>query len=171
MYCASDEAGASAMIAWRARQAAGATLYHPRSEDRAVIGVLIKVGINAAALYAAIQLVPGIRFDYGDAPWKLAAVAAVFAVINTYIKPIVKLIALPISLLTMGLVAFVINAAMLLLLAYFSAQLKLDFTVGGYPPDFGLDSAVAAIQGAVIIGVVSTALGLVDLTRKVVGIR
>ena len=45
------------------------------------------------------------------------AVALVFALVNSYIKPIVKALSFPISLMTLGLVAFVINAAMLLVVA------------------------------------------------------
>ena len=65
---------------------------------------------------------------------------------NSYIKPIVKALSMPIGLLTMGLVAFVINAAMLLLVALASDQLKLGFKVGDFPPKFTSDTIIGALR-------------------------
>ena len=90
-----------------------------------MIDLAIKVAVNAVALLAAANLVPEFRLVYRNNPedWlKIALIALVFALVNSYIKPIVKALAMPIGLLTMGLVAFVINAAMLLGTAWIVSQ-------------------------------------------------
>jgi putative membrane protein len=131
-----------------------------------VVELLIKVLVNAAALWAAVQLIPQIKFNFGPDWWKLLAVALIFALINTYLKPIVKLLSFPISILTLGLIGFVINAAMLLLTAALSNQFKLGFTVGGFPPNLTADAIVGAVLGAIVISVISTLLSLALAPRK-----
>jgi putative membrane protein len=123
-----------------------------------VVELIVKILINAAALYVAVQVLPDnlLAFNWGDDWWKLLVVALLFALVNSYIKPIVKALSMPIGLLTMGLVAFVINAVMLLAVAWVSGQLKLGFKVGDFPPNITSDTIVGAIIAAVIISVVST---------------
>lgn len=133
-----------------------------------MIDFIARTAITAVALWAAVQFVPQIDFRFGNDWWKLAAVAIVFGLINSLIKPVVKLAALPVRLMTMGLVTFLINAAMLLLLAYISDQLKLNFTIGGFPPELDSDAIVGAILGSIVISVVSTVLGILDLGRRIV---
>ena len=131
-----------------------------------VVELLIKVLVNAAALWAAVQLIPQITFNYGQDWWKLLVVALIFALINTYLKPIVKALSFPISLLTLGLIGFVINAAMLLLTAALSDQFKLGFKVGGFPPSITADAIVGAVLGAIVISIISTLLSLALAPRK-----
>jgi putative membrane protein len=128
--------------------------------------LIIRILINAAALFVAVQIVPQIVFKYGNDWWKLLAVALIFALVNSYIKPIVKALSFPISMLTLGLVAFVINAAMLLLVALLSDALKLGFKVGGFPPSLNADALIGALIGAVVISVVSTLASLALSPRK-----
>ena len=114
-----------------------------------MIDFLLRIGINAAALIVAAAGVPGSHLSKLGSPgpeWlKVLAVALIFALINTYIRPIVKKLSLPISLLTMGLVGLVINAAMLLLLSYVSGALKLPFKVGVFPPQIDLISEMQQV--------------------------
>jgi putative membrane protein len=135
-----------------------------------VVELIVRILINAAALFVAVKVLPTqyLSFNWGNDWWKLVAVALVFALVNTYIKPIVKALSMPISLMTMGLVAFVINAAMLLLVAAVSGQLKLGFKVGDFPPTVSIDTIVGAILGAVIISVVSTVAYLALSPRKLI---
>jgi putative membrane protein len=135
-----------------------------------VVELIVRILINAAALFVAVKVLPAqyLSFNWGNDWWKLLAVALVFALVNTYIKPIVKGLSMPISLMTMGLVAFVINAAMLLLVAAVSGQLKLGFKVGDFPPTVSIDTIVGAILGAVIISVVSTVAYLALSPRKLI---
>jgi putative membrane protein len=133
-----------------------------------VTDLIVKVLINAAALWVAVQVVPDnlLSFDYGSDWWKLLAVALIFALVNSYIRPIVKLLSFPISLMTLGLVSFVINAAMLLLTAVLSDQFDLGFRVGDFPPDITIDTLVGALVGAVIISLVSTLVSIALAPRK-----
>ena len=128
--------------------------------------LIVRIVINAAALWVAIQLVPQILFAYGDDWWKLVAVAIIFALVNSYLKPIVKALSFPISIMTLGLVAFVINAAMLLVVALVSDQLDLGFTVGGFPPDLTADAVVGAVIGSIVISVVSALASLALTPRR-----
>jgi putative membrane protein len=131
-----------------------------------VVELGIRILVNAAALWVAIQIVPQLVFNFGSDWWKLLAVALIFALVNSYIKPIVKALSFPISMLTLGLVAFVINAAMLLLVALLSDQLKLGFKVGDFPPTLNADAIVGALLGAIVISVVSTLASIALTPRK-----
>jgi putative membrane protein len=135
-----------------------------------VVELIVKILINAAALWVAVQVLPDnlLSFNFGNDWWKLALVALIFALVNTYIKPIVKALSMPIGLMTLGLVAFVINAAMLLIVAWASGQLKLGFKVGDFPPNITSDTIVGALVGAVIISVDSTLASIALSPRKLV---
>ena len=111
--------------------------------------------INAAALWAAIRLVPGVSFD-GD--WLLLfGVALVFGVLNAVIRPILWVLSLPALILTLGLFTFVLNALMLWLTSAASDLLDLRFHVDGFR---------AAFLGALVITLVSFALSLLAGPRK-----
>ena len=130
--------------------------------------IIIRVVINAIALFVAVKVLPSnlLSFNWGNDWWKLLVVALVFALVNSYIKPIVKALSFPISIMTLGLVAFVINAAMLLLVALASNTLKLGFKVGDFPPSITSDTIVGALVGALIISVVSTVASIALSPRK-----
>lgn len=134
-----------------------------------MIELVIKILVNAAALWVALQVLPAnlLSFDYGNDWWKLLAVAVIFALVNSYIRPIVKALAFPISILTLGLVAFIINAALLLLVAGLSGQFELGFTVGDFPPNLlASDTIIGAIVGAVVISIVSTLVSIALAPRR-----
>jgi putative membrane protein len=133
-----------------------------------VVELIVKILINAAALFVAVKILPSnlLSFNWGNDWWKLLAVALVFALVNSYIKPIVKALSMPIGLLTLGLVGFVINAAMLLLVALASETLKLGFKLGTFPPTLNSDAIVGALVAAVIISVVSTLASVALAPRK-----
>jgi putative membrane protein len=134
-----------------------------------VSDLIVKVLVNAAALWVAVQVIPDnlLSFDFGNDWWKLLVVALIFALVNSYIRPIVKALSFPISLMTLGLVAFVINAAMLLLTAALSDQLDLGFKVGDFPPTLAsADTLIGALLGALVISVVSTLVSLALAPRR-----
>lgn len=113
------------------------------------MSVLIRLLINAAALWVATQLVPGVTFT-GD--WRLLlAVALVFGALNVAVKPLLFVLTLPFLLVTLGLFTFVLNAFMLWLTSTLSSALGLGFKVEG----FG-----AAFVGALVVTVVSFALSI-----------
>jgi putative membrane protein len=105
--------------------------------------------ITALALYAAVQLVPGISYD-GD--WTtLAGMALVFGLVNALVRPLLTLLSCPLILLTLGLFTLVINGAMLLLAARLADLFGVSFYVQGFWPAF---------WGALVISVVSFFMNL-----------
>ena len=127
-----------------------------------MIDFLVRLLINAAALMVTVVLVPRIRFDFGDEWWRLLVVAAIFGLINTFIRPIVSLLSLPINLFALGLVGMLVNTAMLLLLAFVSGWLALGFQIAGWPPgQLDVDVIIYAALAALVISLVATVLGLV----------
>ncbi len=133
-----------------------------------MVELVIKILVNAVALFVAVKILPNnlLSFNWGSDWWKLLAVALVFALVNSYIKPIVKSLSMPISLLTLGLIGFVINAAMLLLTAFLSDALKLGFKLGTFPPKINSDAIVGAVLGALLISVVSAVVSLALKPRR-----
>jgi putative membrane protein len=107
--------------------------------------ILIRLAISAVALWAAAYLIPGIKFS-DDSYLTILIIAVVFGLVNAFIKPIVRLLSLPVRILTLGLFGLIINTAMLALTALILEQLTID----GF---------VAAFLGALVISVVSIVLG------------
>ena len=133
-----------------------------------MVDFIFRTAITAVALWVAVVVLPQIEFDIAGNWWQLVVIAIVFGLINSLVKPIVKLLALPIRLATLGLISFVINAGMLLLLAWVGGLLDLSFKIGGFPPNLDLDALIGALLGSIIISVVSTVLGLFDRGRRAV---
>jgi putative membrane protein len=117
---------------------------------------VVKTLANAVALGVAIWIMhPDINLtgdDTGHKVLTLVLVALVFGVVNWLVKPIVKLLAFPLFILTLGLITLVVNALMLLLTSWLSGKLSLDFHVDGF---------WAALLGGLIISIVSWALNMV----------
>ncbi|OGN87370.1 MAG: hypothetical protein A2X23_05480 [Chloroflexi bacterium GWC2_73_18] len=133
---------------------------------------IVKLAVNTAAVLAAVYVLPGMAFDFGPDWWKPLAIGLILGVINSYIKPIVKLLSLPANFIAFGLVGFVINTGMLLLLAFVSDQLELGFSVEGWPKgDFSIDVLTTAFLGSLVISLVSTVLALALGQKKVLGVR
>ena len=99
--------------------------------------------VTALALALASYLVPGVRID----SWVALAVASlVLGIVNAVIRPVLVIITLPITILTLGLFYFVVNGLVFGLTAYLV-------------PGFSVDSLVAAILGALVVGLTSWFVG------------
>lgn len=85
--------------------------------------LIIQILTNSVAIYIAARLVDGFTFSDPDNLVPLLTAGFIFGLINFFIKPILKLISLPIIFFTLGLFTIVINIAMLLLLDYFIPEL------------------------------------------------
>jgi len=124
---------------------------------------LIRVAIIAAALLIAALLVSDIEVEWSDEPEgigvTLLILALVFGLINAFIRPLAKVVSIPLNIATLGLFSVVLNAALLLLVAYL---VDLVFgpliVIGGFPPDLSLEAVGAAAVGSFVISVVSAAL-------------
>jgi putative membrane protein len=105
--------------------------------------------LNAAALWVAAALVPGLEFTGG--PGRLLLVAAVFGVVNSTLRPLLTVLTCPLIVVTLGLFTLVLNALMLLVTGWLSESWNLGFTVGGF---------WAAFFGGLVVGLVSMVLSL-----------
>jgi putative membrane protein len=139
-----------------------------------VIDLLVKIVINAIAVYVAVLVVPQISFPAADNLlkfegnwWQVVVVALILALINSYVKPIIKALSFPITLLTLGLFSLVLNALLLLLVAFLADKLNVNFTIGGFPPNFTADAFVGALLGSIVISLVSIVLGMLDRGRRI----
>ena len=115
---------------------------------------LLRVLVSAAALGVATWAVPGIELLAGSG-WTrvgtLLAVAAIFGLINATLKPLIKVIGCAFYVLTLGLIALVVNGLLLWLTSVIAGDLTLPFHVTGFWPAF---------WGAIIVGLVSWFLNL-----------
>ena len=110
--------------------------------------LIIRILINAVAIWLTSLLLPG--FTLTGNVFSLILVAVIFGLVNAIIRPIVKLLTLPINLVTLGLFTLVINALMLILTVWLSGSLSLE---GGVFQNF-----LTAFIAAIIISVISTLL-------------
>jgi putative membrane protein len=121
-----------------------------------MLKILLRVLVAAAALGVAAWLVPGIVLTGHDTAAKvltLLIVAVIFGLINAVLKPIIKTVGCAFYVLTLGLLAIVVNGLLLWLTSYIVYnKLHEPFHVTGF---------VAAVEGALIVGVVSWLLHLV----------
>ena len=102
---------------------------------------------NALALGAAVWLLDGITLSSSsdtDLAVKLVVVGAIFGVINAFVRPVVRLLSLPLIILTLGLFWVVVNAAMLMLTSAIADGVGLGFRVDGF---------VTALLGSLVISV------------------
>jgi putative membrane protein len=119
------------------------------------VGLLIKILIAAAALWVAVQVVPGLDFE-GSIP-TLLLVALILGVINAVVKPILTVISIPLIVLTLGLFLLVVNAIALHLVVWLSASFDLGLTSDGFGSTF---------LGALVVSLVVWGLETVTGTRN-----
>jgi putative membrane protein len=124
---------------------------------------LIRVLISAAALGVATWAVSGIELTTGSV-WKkagtLIVVALIFGIVNATLKPLIKVIGCAFYILTLGLVALVVNGLLLWLTSWIAGQLSLPFHITGF---------WAGFWGALITGLVSWVLNLIVGDRRRAG--
>ena len=116
---------------------------------------IIRLAISAVALWISTLLIDGIRLQTDSVLGKIGTlllVAAIFGLINAVLRPIIKTIGCAFYILTLGLVALVVNGALFLLTSWIAGKLDIPFHVDDFWP--------TAVFGALIVGVVSWLLGL-----------
>lgn len=124
---------------------------------------LISSIVNAVGLWVATTLVPAVKLTPygGDGIWQTIGsfllIGAVFGLINAIIAPVIKVLAFPLYIITFGLIAFVINGALLLLVAWISTQLGADvFSIEGFTSEgLAIESLGWAILAALIMSISS----------------
>lgn len=110
---------------------------------------LIRLLVNAAALWVATQVVPGV--SYAGGPLPMLGVALVFGVLNASLRPVAKILTFPLIIVTLGIFALVINGLMLWLTSSLSSALGLGFHVSGF---------WAAFWGGLVVSLVSMILSM-----------
>ena len=108
-----------------------------------LIRLAAQLAVNAFALWAAAEVISGVHFDGNLVA--LLGVAVVFGVINWLIKPVLSLLTLPLTILSLGLFALVLNALLLLL-------------TSALVPAYGVDGFWTALIAAILISIISTVL-------------
>jgi putative membrane protein len=123
---------------------------------------IVQLLINAGALYVAVLLVPGLDFAFEpEGAWlKFLLVAFIFGLVNTFVRPVLRIMTLPITFMTLGLFLIVINALMLLLTQAISNELELGLTVADF---------LAALLGAIVVSIVGFVLSMVVGTGRIAG--
>lgn len=119
---------------------------------------LIRIVLNAVALFVAVKLVGGLDVDTRSTAGRVGTylvVGLIFGIVNATIRPIAKVLSCPLVLLTLGLFALVVNALLFWLSARISSALGVPFRVHGF---------WAAFWGAIVVGLVSWVLSLVVRT-------
>jgi putative membrane protein len=119
--------------------------------------LLLRWVSNVVALFVAAWLLSGI--DYGDSWWTLLIAAAVFTVVNAWVKPILSILSIPFIIVTLGLFYFLINVLMLYV---------TDWIV----PDFEIETFWWGVLGAIIVSIVNGLMNIVlpdpDPPRRIV---
>ena len=120
------------------------------------MNILLRIAVSMAALGVAAWVVPGIVLTGHDTAAKvltLLVVAVIFGLVNAVLKPIIKTVGCAFYVLTLGLAAIVVNALLLWLTSYIAYdKLHEPFHITGF---------VAAVEGALIVGVVTWLIHLV----------
>ena len=118
-----------------------------------MLRLLLRLGVNAVAIFLTAQLLPGIHVNGGIG--SLLLLALIFGIVNALIKPIVELLTCPLVIVTIGLFVLVINGAMLMLTASLSDGRLL---VDGWGP---------AIVGGIVMGIINVVLeAVLGLNKK-----
>lgn len=118
---------------------------------------LIRTALTGFALWIVTLIVPGIYFVGGDSTLQrigiILVVAAIFGVINAFLKPLVQILAIPLYILTLGLIHVVINALML----WITSWITRNTTHWGLDLD---NFWWTAIWAAIVLSLVSWGLSL-----------
>ena len=126
-------------------------------------GFILGIVASAIAFVILMQVIPSNLLSFDGTPVQLGILALLVGVVNAVIKPVVKALSFPISLMTLGLFGFVINAGLLLAVAWFAQRFAtIDFTVGGWPAaGISSDTIVGAFIGSILLSIITTVVGLV----------
>ncbi|WFE25370.1 phage holin family protein [Solwaraspora sp. WMMD791] len=121
-----------------------------------VTSLLIRLGSTALAFWLATLVIPGISLEtdaVGEGIVTLLLVSVIFGLVNAILQPIIKTLGCGLYVLTLGLIAIVVNGLLFLLTGVIAEQLDLPFEVDGFWP--------SAVLGALFVSVVTWLLGLV----------
>ena len=119
------------------------------------MGIIIRLVITAVSLWIATLVIDGIQLTTDSVPSKigtLLAVAVIFGIVNAVLRPIIKTIGCGLYVLTLGLIAIIVNGLLFLLTSWIAGLFDLPFHVDDFWP--------SAVLGALLVGVVSWLLNM-----------
>jgi putative membrane protein len=119
------------------------------------MGLIIRLLITAFSLWLATVLIDGIELTTDSTPQKiitLLVVAVIFGVVNAVLRPIIKIVGCGLYVLTLGLIALVVNGLLFMLTSWIAGKFDLPFHVDNFWP--------SAVLGALLVGVVSWLLNM-----------
>lgn len=122
------------------------------------MSMLVRILVTGAAVWVAALIVPGVEVtgdDLVDQALTVIGVAVIFGLVNAILGSVVRLVTLPLTILTLGLFALVVNALLFWLTSVIAGALNLPFQVTGF---------VAALLGAIVVSLVR--LGLSGLSKE-----
>jgi len=117
--------------------------------------LLIRLAISALSLWLTTLIISGVHVGGASTVKKiftLLLIAILFGVINAVLRPVIKTVGCAFYVLTLGLIALVVNGFMLWLTSWIAGELTLPFHVDNFWP--------SAILGALIIGLISWVLNM-----------
>ena len=124
-------------------------------------GFIVGTIVTAIAFYVVTKFLPQF-ITYEGSLVGLLILSVIFGLVNGFIGPIVRMFTLPLTVMTLGLVGFLINAGLLLLTAFIATGVGLHLTVGKFPPTLlSVDTIISAVIGAILLSLVSSAVRLV----------
>jgi putative membrane protein len=128
-----------------------------------VRGLVTAIAVSAIAFAILLYVLPDSMIDFTGDTTQLIILAVGVGIVNALIKPVVKALSFPITLLTLGLFGLVVNVVLVLGIAWAAQDLaKLDLTVGGFPTSgITADTILAAVVVAVAMSILTTIIGLV----------
>jgi putative membrane protein len=125
---------------------------------------LIKLIINALALWLTTLVVSGIAVKpWTEGTWPTVItyllIALIFGIVNGIVGTAIRVVAFPLYILTLGLIALIVNGLLLLIVAWISGLMGFGLTVSGF---------WAGVWGALVLAVISWLMGLFvrPLTRR-----
>jgi putative membrane protein len=125
-----------------------------------MLGIVLRLVCSALAVWLSTLIIPGIEVN-AETTWgtvgTLLLVALIFGVVNAVIKPIVKLVGCGLYVLTLGLIALVVNGLLFWLVSWIAGLVDIPFHVEDFWP--------GAVLGALLVSIVSWVLGLVIKDR------
>lgn len=117
---------------------------------------ILRVAVNAVAIWLATFIVAGIAVSsFGPEWWQIVLsyllVGLIFAVVNGVVGGVIRVVAFPVYILTLGLISFVVNGLLLMLSAAVSDLFGFGLSVDGF---------WWGVLGAIVIGVFNWLIGL-----------
>ena len=124
-------------------------------------GFVLSIVATAIAFFVIATFLPDKYIDFAGETVALVLAALLVGLVNAVVKPVVKALSFPITMMTLGLFSFVINAAMVLLVALLAQSIDgLKLTIGGWPTDgFSIETIVGAFVVSIALSILTSIVG------------